>query len=172
VRAKLGYGAPMKIEADSVVSIDYTLKNDEGEVLDTSEGHGPLFYLHGHGNIVEGLEAALGGRAVGDTLDVTVPPEKGYGTRKDDLVFDVPREHLPKDLSPQKGMHLSMTSDDGHTIPVLISAVKPRSVQVDANHELAGVTLHFSVAVREVRKATPDELHHGHAHGPDGHHHH
>jgi FKBP-type peptidyl-prolyl cis-trans isomerase SlyD len=105
-------------------------------------------------------------------VDVAVPPEKGYGVRKDDLVFDVPREHLPKALTPQKGMQLSMTSDDGHSVPVRISAVEPKSVQVDANHELADVTLHFSVAVREVRKATQEELQHGHAHGPEGHHHH
>jgi FKBP-type peptidyl-prolyl cis-trans isomerase SlyD len=172
VRTQLGYGAPMKIEADTVVSIDYTLKNDQGQVLDTSDGHSPLFYLHGHSNIVEGLESALGGRTPGDSLDVVVPPEQGYGERKDDLVFDVPREQLPKDVSPRKGMQLSMTSDDGHTVPVLIRTVKPRSVEVDANHELAGVTLHFSVVVREVRRATQEELHHGHAHGPGGHHHH
>jgi FKBP-type peptidyl-prolyl cis-trans isomerase SlyD len=162
----------MKIAADTVVSIDYTLKNDAGEVLDSSDGHDALFYLHGHSNIVEGLESALDGRAVGDTLDVTVPPELGYGTRKEDLVFDVPRGQLPGDLSPKKGMQLSMTSDDGHTIPVTIRAVKPQSVQVDANHELAGVTLHFSVTVRSIRKATKEELRHGHAHGPGGHHHH
>lgn len=162
----------MRIENDTVVSIDYTLKNDQGEVLDTSEGHGPLHYLHGHGNIVEGLESALGGRSVGDSLDVTVPPELGYGTHSDELVFDVPREQLPKDVTPHKGMELSMTSDDGHTVPVRIRSVKPTSVQMDANHELAGVTLHFHVAVRDVRKATEEELQHGHAHGPGGHHHH
>lgn len=162
----------MQISANTVVGIEYTLKDDEGNVIDSSEGGDLLHYLHGHGNIVEGLEGALEGRAIGENLKVSVPPEKGYGVFEEGLVFEVPRERLPRDFDPVKGMQLGMTSDEGHTIPVTIKNVKLKSVTVDANHELAGKTLHFEVTVREVRKASAEELEHGHAHGPHGHHHH
>lgn len=161
----------MQIETDSVVGIDYTLKNQQGEILDSSEGHGPLYYLHGHGNIVEGLEAALGGRSAGDALEVTVPPEKGYGVREAGLVLQVSRDKLPSDLDPTPGVELAMEVEDGLQVPVRIHEVNDDVVTLDANHELAGVTLHFSVQVTEVRRATAEELAHGHVHGPGGHHH-
>jgi FKBP-type peptidyl-prolyl cis-trans isomerase SlyD len=164
--------APMKIQDNSVVAIDYTLKGDDGSVIDSSEGDSPLLYLHGHSNIVEGLEEALVGLGVGDSLDVIVSPEKGYGTRDDELIFEVPRAHLPDDVEPEKGMQLTMTSDDGETVPVTITKVMPTTVEVDANHELAGERLHFSVVVREIRNATSEELAHGHVHEPGHHHHH
>lgn len=161
----------MQIAADTVVAIDYTLKSDDGEVLDSSDGHGPLVYLHGHSNIVEGLEAALAGHVPGDDIAVTVPPEKGYGVQDAGLVFEVPKEQLPPEIAPMRGMPLAMNGKDGGTVPVRIKAVKLKTVEVDANHELAGVTLHFAVTVRNVRKATAEELQHGHAHGEGGHHH-
>jgi len=162
----------MQIEADMVVSIEYTLTNDAGEVLDDNEGAGPLHYLHGHGNIVEGLEAALAGHSVGDTLNVTVSPEQGYGVRDDELVFDVPKTDLPEDIDPEVGMRLGMVSEDGDTVPVWVRSVDAEMVQLDANHELAGETLHFAVKVLEIRRSTAEELAHGHVHGPSGHHHH
>jgi len=162
----------MQIEADMVVSIEYTLTDDAGEILDDNEGEGPLHYLHGHGNIVEGLEAALAGRSVGDTLNVTVSPEQGYGVRDDALVFDVPRQDLPEDIDPEVGMRLGMMSEDGDTVPVWVRSVDAEMVQLDANHELAGETLHFAVKILEIRRSTAEELAHGHVHGPSGHHHH
>ena len=90
----------MKVSKDMVVAIAYTLKDDAGEVVDSSEGGEPLYYLHGHSNIVVGLEEALEGRDVGDTIEVSVPPEKGYGTRREELVFDVPLSQLPPGLNP------------------------------------------------------------------------
>jgi FKBP-type peptidyl-prolyl cis-trans isomerase SlyD len=162
----------MQIASDTVVAIEYTLTDDDGNVIDSSDGGEPLFYLHGHQNIVEGLEEALEGHKVGDSLKVSVSPEKGYGTRDPDLVFDVPRDQLPGEVEPEIGMELEMSDEDGMTIPVRISKVEADSVEVDANHELADQTLHFSVTVREVRRATAPELQHGHVHGPGGHHHH
>src|SRR6187399_399407 len=162
----------MQIEADMVVSIEYTLTNDDGEILDDNEGAGPLHYLHGHGNIVEGLEAALAGHSVGDTLNVTVSPEQGYGVRDDELVFDVPKTDLPEDIDPEVGMRLGMVSEDGDTVPVWVRSVAADSVELDANHELAGETLHFAVKVLEIRRSTAEELPHGHVHDPSGHHHH
>lgn len=162
----------MQIAADTVVAIDYTLTDDAGNVVDSSEGGEPLFYLHGHQNIVEGLEEALAGKRAGDSLKVVVSPEKGYGTRDLDLVFEVPRDQLPGGVEPEIGMELEMSDEAGMTIPVRISKVGEDAVEVDANHELADQTLHFSVVIREVRKATAVEISHGHVHGPGGHHHH
>lgn len=162
---------PMDVQANRVVAIDYTLKGDGGEIIDSSSGGEPLYYLHGHSNIVEGLEEALEGKNVGDVVEVSVPPEKGYGTRDANRVFDVPKSSLPDGLVPTKGMVLQMNSPGGGRLPVTVTKVKLQSIEVDANHELADKTLHFSVTIKEVRKATKDELNHGHAHAP-GHHHH
>lgn len=155
----------MQITDGTVVAIHYTLKGDDGNVIDQSEEGAPLYYLHGHNNIVEGLEEALAGRSVGDQVDVAVPPEKGYGRRNPALVLEVPKNQLPPDLNPQKGMVLQMNAQ-GRAVPVTITRVKLNSVEVDANHQLVDCTLHFSVNVHQVRKATKEELEHGHAHSP------
>lgn len=161
----------MDVQANRVVAIDYTLKGDDGQVIDSSADGSPLYYLHGHSNIVEGLEQALEGKQVGDVVEVSVPPEKGYGVRDETRVFEVPKTSLPEDLTPTKGMVLQMNAPGGGRLPVTITKVKLKSIEVDANHELADKTLHFSVTIKDVRKATKDELSHGHAHSP-GHHHH
>jgi FKBP-type peptidyl-prolyl cis-trans isomerase SlyD len=160
----------MLIGENSVVAIDYTLKNEAGEVIDTSEGQQPLTYLHGHGNIVEGLEEALTGKGAGETISVSVSSEKGYGPRDPERVFDVPNDRLPSDLEPEVGLVVGMRTPDGQTLPLTISAVKNDCVTDDGNHALAGQTLHFEVEVRDVRAATADELAHGHVHGPGGEH--
>ncbi len=149
-----------------VVAIEYTLKGDDGEVIDSSSGGEPLYYLHGHGNIVPGLEEALTGKTVGEEVNVSVPPDKGYGARDESRVFEVPKTSLPNDLKPAKGMVLQMNSGTGGSLPVTIRKVKLHSVEVDANHQLADRTLHFSVTVKDVRKATKTEIEHGHAHSP------
>ncbi|MGD8863600.1 MAG: peptidylprolyl isomerase [Myxococcales bacterium] len=159
----------MTIKADAVVSIDYTLKNDAGEVLDSSEAGSPLDYLHGHRNIVPGLEAALSGKSEGDTVKVSVPPSEGYGERDPERIFEVARDRLPDGLDPKVGTMLGMQTPEGHTLPLTITKVTPDLVTVDANHQLAGQTLHFEVNVRGVRDATAEELAHGHVHGPGGH---
>lgn len=159
------------IKANSVVALDYTLRNDGGKVLDTSDGAEPLHYLHGHGNIVPGLEQALTGRKNGESIDVVVPPEEGYGAHDPNGVLEVPRDRMPEDLDLQPGVILGMESPDGHTMPVTVVEVGDEKVKLDANHELAGQTLHFSVTIREIREASAEELSHGHVHGPGGHHH-
>lgn len=161
----------MHVQAETVVGIAYTLKNDQGEVVDESSHEEPLYYLHGHGNIVEGLEEQLEGKNEGDHVVVSVPPEKGYGHHDEQRIQRVPRTELPKDLNPQRGMTLFMRAGE-HQLPVRITKVGPTSITVDGNHELAGQTLHFDVTVKEVRRATDDEIAHGHAHGPNDHHHH
>jgi FKBP-type peptidyl-prolyl cis-trans isomerase SlyD len=161
----------MKISHEKVVSIHYTLTDNAGTVLDSSSGGHPLAYLHGFGNIIPGLENALEGKATGDKLSVTVEPGEGYGERDEGLVQAVPRTAFKgvKELAP--GMQFQAQGPQGTRL-VVVTQVTEDLVTVDANHPLAGQTLHFEVEVSEVRDATSEELEHGHVHGPGGHHHH
>lgn len=160
-----------KVQNGHVVAMHYVLKDDAGTVIDQSPEGQPLPYLHGHQNIVPGLESALTGVAVGETKKVTVTPEEGYGVREDEMVLKVPRDQLPPEMSPEVGMTVGMETQDGHTVPVRVTEVHEDHVKLDANHELAGVTLHFEVKIDSVRAASEEELSHGHVHGPGGHHH-
>ncbi len=160
----------MLIGANSVVSIHYQLTNSAGEVLDASAEDAPLTYLHGAGNIIPGLEKELLGKVAGAEFNVTVAPEEAYGPRQPHLMQQVPREAFPDPAGLEVGMRFNAESDQG-VLSVVISAVDTDSVTVDANHPLAGETLHFAVRVQEVRQATDEEIAHGHAHGPHGHHH-
>jgi FKBP-type peptidyl-prolyl cis-trans isomerase SlyD len=153
-----------------VVSFHYTLTDDDGEVIDSSEGDLPLEYLHGADNIVPGLERALLGKKVGDKLDVQVEPKDGYGERDDRAVHHVRRGQLPADMPVQVGMQLGAQDPrGGDPIPAWITEVKGDEVTLDFNHPLAGVRLHFAVEITAIREASAEELDHGHPHGPDGH---
>ena len=158
----------MKIGAKKAVTFHYSLRDDEGTVLDSSAGGDPLTYLHGEGNIVPGLEKALEGKQAGDEVKVSVPPGEGYGERSDDNIRNVPRRKLPEGKL-QPGRRVRLETNQG-PIAALVTAVKGDYVTVDANHPLAGMTLHFEVKVEAVRDATAEELEHGHVHGPGGHH--
>ena len=160
----------MIVETNKVVSIDYTLKDADGQVLDSSESNGPLTYLHGASNIIPGLEAALNAKSVGDTLTAVIEPEDAYGVREDSRVAKVPRQNLQgiEDLSV--GVQLRAQTPSGPLV-VRVVDMDDETVTLDANHPLAGVALHFDVTVVEVRDATPEELAHGHVHGAGGQHH-
>jgi FKBP-type peptidyl-prolyl cis-trans isomerase SlyD len=160
----------MQIAADKVVQIHYTLTNDEGEILDSSEGQEPLAYLHGFGNIIPGLENALTGRVVGDKFQVTIPPEEAYGLRDDELVQAAPRGAFQGVPEVLPGMQFHAESPDGIQLVTVID-VDGDNVILDGNHPMAGITLNFDVEVTEIRDATAEELDHGHVHGPHGHHH-
>jgi FKBP-type peptidyl-prolyl cis-trans isomerase SlyD len=160
----------VQVEKNRIVSLHYTLRDEQGQVVDTSSGRAPLTYLHGKGNIIPGLEQALAGRSAGDKLDVTVAPEAGYGLRDERLVQIVARAKFGEvqDLAP--GMQVRASGPQGARL-VTVVRVDRDFVTVDGNHPLAGRTLHFSLEIAEVRKATHEEIAHGHAHGPGGHHH-
>jgi FKBP-type peptidyl-prolyl cis-trans isomerase SlyD len=158
----------MQVGPDKAVSIHYTLRDDAGEVLDSSDGREPLTYLHGSGNIVPGLEKALDGKQVGDEVKVKVAPADGYGERDDANVRNVPRRRLPEGKI-EPGMRLRLQTEHG-PIVVAVTAVQGDYVTIDGNHPLAGMTLNFEVKVVEVRDATEEERTHGHVHGPGGHH--
>ncbi len=160
----------MQIAADSVVLIHYTLKDDDGKVLDSSDGGDPLAYIQGHGNLVPGLERALEGKQDGDAVAVTVTPDEGYGARNAALVQRVPKRSLQSSGEIRKGMQFRAQTDEGLRV-FTVTAVVGDMVSLDGNHPLADQTLHFDVKVVEVRAATAEELEHGHVHGAGGHHH-
>ncbi len=160
----------MEIAADAVVLIHYTLKDDDGKVLDSSAGGEPLAYIQGHGNLVPGLEKALEGKTNGAALAVTLTPEEGYGKRNDALVQRVPKRSLQGSGEIRKGMQFRAQTDEGLRV-FTVTAVVGDMVSLDGNHPLADRTLHFDVQVVEVRGATAEELEHGHVHGAGGHHH-
>lgn len=158
------------ITKEKVVAIHYTLKNNTGEVIDSSEGKDPLYYLHGFGNLIPGMEEGLEGKSQGDKLELKISPEKGYGQRDDRAVQQVPKSAFGG-ADVQVGMQFQASGEEGHPIVVSVTAVDGDSVTVDANHPLAGVELNFKVEVMDVRDASSEELAHGHVHGPGGHHH-
>ena len=160
----------MVVAKDCVVAIDYTLKNREGELIDSSEGE-PLEYLHGHHQIVPGLEKALEGAADGDTRKVVVGADEGYGARDEQAVFSVRRSMFPPDAELVAGTTFIGRDTHGNAVPVTVVAVQGEEVTIDANHPLAGEELHFEVTIRTVRAATSEELTHGHVHGAGDHDH-
>jgi FKBP-type peptidyl-prolyl cis-trans isomerase SlyD len=160
----------LQIARNKVVTIHYTLRDEQGTVIDSSGGRGPLAYLHGKGNIIPGLEQALAGKGAGDKLEVTIAPEQAYGVRDERLVQILPRSRFPESAEVAVGMQMRASGPQGPRI-VTVMKVERDFVTVDGNHPLAGRTLHFSVEVAEVRKATHEEVAHGHVHGPGGHHH-
>jgi FKBP-type peptidyl-prolyl cis-trans isomerase SlyD len=160
----------MKIEKNKVVSIDYKLTGNDGQVIDSSAGREPLAYLHGNGNIVSGLEEALEGKATGDVLNVSVPPEKGYGERDEAKIVEVSKDKLQGAQEINPGMQFQAQTPNGTQV-FTVSKVEASSVTLDGNHPLAGTTLNFDVTVRDVRDASEEEVSHGHVHGPGGHQH-
>jgi FKBP-type peptidyl-prolyl cis-trans isomerase SlyD len=161
----------MLIAANKAVSIDYTLTNDAGEVIDSSAGGAPLVYLQGAGNIIAGLEKALLGKQAGDELDVSVEPEDAYGEYSAELVATLNRSMFEGVDELEVGMQFHASGPDGSMQIVTIRDLDGDDVIVDGNHPLAGQRLNFKVKVVEVRDANEEEIAHGHVHGERGHHH-
>lgn len=161
----------MQIADNAVVAIDYTLRNDEGEVLDSSEGAQPLVYLHGAGNIIPGLEQALVGKQAGDELKAGIEPEDAYGEYSVELVATLNRSMFEGVDELQVGMQFHASAPDGGMQVVTIRDLDGDQVTVDGNHPLAGQRLNFEVKVVSVRAASDEEVAHGHVHGEGGHHH-
>jgi FKBP-type peptidyl-prolyl cis-trans isomerase SlyD len=161
----------MAITQDSVVTLHYTLKDDAGEVIDSSSSGEPLAYLHGHGNLVPGLERELSGKNPGDKLSVKISPADGYGEFDQALVQKVPRRALKGIKSLNVGMRLHAQTEQGPQA-VTVTQIQGDMVTLDGNHPLAGKNLNFDIEITDVREATQEELEHGHVHGPGDHHHH
>lgn len=147
-----------------VVSLDYTLRLDDGQIIDSTTNQEALEYLHGAGQIISGLEEALHGMAVGDEKEVKIAPADGYGERNPNAMETVPRDIFPPDMQLTPGMGLQLRDKSGNVITAFVADIRPDSVVLDLNHPLAGETLHFQVKVAALRPATSEELEHGHAH--------
>lgn len=153
---------------DKVVSFHYKLSAADGSINESSEGGSPVVYLHGRTGIIPGLESELTGKKSGDKFTATVEPEQGYGVRNENAVQRVPLKHLATRGPIQEGqMVVVNTREGGRQARVL--KVGHFNVDLDLNHPLAGKTLTFDIEIVDVRAATPEELQHGHAHGPEGH---
>jgi FKBP-type peptidyl-prolyl cis-trans isomerase SlyD len=166
------------IEPNTYVTLDYVLKDEGGDVLDASQGDGgePIEYVHGYGMLVPGLEAALAGMHAGESKDIVVSAEEGFGEHDEELVLEIERTEFPDPPNVKEGDEFVAESPDGDEVVMRVVEVKDDSVMVDANHPLAGITLHYSVKVRDIRAATPEEIEeaaaeldeaHEHVHGPD-----
>jgi FKBP-type peptidyl-prolyl cis-trans isomerase SlyD len=159
-----------RVADDMVVSLDYTLRLDNDQVIDSSEGREPLEFIQGEGHIIPGLERELYGMEIGDEKSVTVAPGEGYGERDDSQVQMVGRDAFQPDAELTVGMGVQMQDpQSGQVFQGTISQVNDGHVVIDFNHPLAGETLHFDVSIAGLRAATADELSHGHVHGPHGH---
>lgn len=168
----------LTIEPNRHVTLDYELRDEEGELVDASEAEGgePIRYVHGYGMLVPGLEAALFGLRAGDEREVVVPADAGYGEYDEALVLEVDRSELPDDKVVNVGDELVAESPDGDEFAMSVVELRDDVVVVDANHPLAGMTLRYHVKVRDVREATEEEIEraasdlddaHEHVHGPD-----
>lgn len=161
----------MQIAKNKVVTIDYVLTDEKGNLLDEAKD-GTFAYLHGSHNIIPGLEEALEGKRAGESAVVSVSPTKGYGVRNDALIQAVDRSQFQEDTALVVGMQFHAQSNEGHDSVATITQIDGDKITIDSNHPLAGVNLHFKVDIINVRDANHEEASHGHVHGPEGHHHH
>jgi FKBP-type peptidyl-prolyl cis-trans isomerase SlyD len=160
----------VKIEKNRVVQIHYTLKDDQGEILDSSIDHDPLPYIHGVGALIPGLEKELLGKVAGDKFTTVIAPADGYGVYDEDQVFQVSADGFEEDDELELGMQVQIDTENGPAVGT-VTEIEGEEVTIDLNHPLAGVSLHFEVEVVEVRAATKQELDHGHVHSGGAHHH-
>jgi len=162
----------MQIDKNKVVSFHYKLSDDQGNAIEDSHQNEPLVIMYGHRNIIAGLEQAMAGHVAGDHFDVVVPPEQGYGARRADFTQRVPKKYFRDADQLKPGDTTVLTTKEGRQQAVEVIKVGSSVVDVDLNHPMAGKTLHFGIEITDVREATEEEIAHGHAHGPGGHHHH
>ncbi len=154
----------MQAAENKVVSIDYTLKDDEGNVLDTSQGSEPLSFIFGNGSIIPGLEKAIAGKTKGDEISVSVDPEEGYGEYDESLILQVEKDKFQEPDNIQEGMQVQAQAQDGQVQILTVKSIDGEQVTLDANHPLAGQRLNFELEVTDVRDATDEEIDHGHVH--------
>ena len=160
----------MVIEMDKIATVHYTGTFPDGRVFDSSDKRNPLIFLVGHQQVIAGFEDEMLGAAVGEKREFTLTPERAYGERDDGAVQVVPREQFPEEMELEVGMTMAAQTEEG-PLQFSVAAITEESVTVDFNHEMAGKTLRFAVEVVDIRDAAPEELSHGHVHGPGGHHH-
>ena len=156
----------MNITDKAVVTIHFKLTDNDGKLIDSSEGQEPLVYMHGTNSLIPGLERELEGKKTGDKIQVTVQPEDGYGNINPELIQEVPRSAFQGVDDIQPGMQFEAKNPEGHKQLITIQEVAENSIMVNGNHPLAGQVLNFDISVEDVREATEEEISHGHAHAP------
>lgn len=154
----------LMIGKNSVVSLHYTLRNDEDEILDSSEGKQPLIYLHGADNLIPGLEAELQGKTSGTSFSASIPPEQAYGEIRDELIQVINRDMFQGVDQIEPGMSFVAQGEGDAQQQIRVTEVDGDDITIDANHPMAGLTLHFEVEVVDVREGTEQEIEHGHVH--------
>ncbi len=139
-----------KVQQGDTVHVHYTGTLEDGTVFDSSQGRDPLEFTLGEGKVIPGFEKAVEGLGVGETTNAILPPEEAYGPRADELIMTVPREQLPEGMSPEVGQQLEMQTQDGQRVPVTVTSVSEEALQIDANHPLAGKSLHFELELVKI----------------------
>ncbi|SIT04441.1 FKBP-type peptidyl-prolyl cis-trans isomerase [Neptunomonas antarctica] len=160
----------MQIGKNSVVQFSYTLKDESGDVVEATEEGSPAAYLHGHDNMMAGLETAMEGKSIGDTLSRTLEPADAYGERAEDSIQRVPVKHLQGAKKWKPGMTATVQTEQANRQVTIVKMGKFMAT-VDTNHPLAGKVVTFNIEIKDIREATAEEIQHGHAHGAGGHHH-
>jgi FKBP-type peptidyl-prolyl cis-trans isomerase SlyD len=153
----------MNVVKNRVVSISYTLTDDNNRVIDSTAGSESFDYLHGFGNIIPGLEEALEGKSQGDSFSVTIPAAQAYGERDEQMILDVPLDRFQGTGTVEKGMQFHVETSQGFQL-VTVTQVAGDTATIDGNHPLAGLDLTFDVTVNAIREANAEELAHGHVH--------
>jgi FKBP-type peptidyl-prolyl cis-trans isomerase SlyD len=161
----------MPITQNQVVTINFTLKDDAGEVIDSTQGSQPFSFISGNNQILPKLEESISIMLIGGKKNVKLDPVDAYGEYKEEAIQSVDRTEFPQDVELEEGMSFMAHTPDGRNVPLTIAGVQEDKVTVDFNHPLAGKALEFEVELIDVRDATLEELQHGHSHGPEGHHH-
>jgi FKBP-type peptidyl-prolyl cis-trans isomerase SlyD len=161
----------LTVDNDMVITVDYVLTLDNGDVVEDTHAGMPMRFLAGHDEILPALEDALFGLAVGDETAVTLAPDDAYGDYDPEAFEEAPVDAFPANEGIEPGMPIGVQDESGEMYQAFVSEVRPDIIVLDFNHPLAGETLHFQVKVIDLRPATAEELDHGHIHG-DGHEHH
>lgn len=161
----------MPLKPNQVVTMNFTLKDDEGNVMDTTSGQEPFSFISGQNQILPKLEEEVGAMLIGSKKDVVLSPEEGYGVYEKEAVRNVKRSEFPQDAELKEGMGFMATGPDGKQYQFFIKGIEGDDIKVDFNHPMAGKTLHFNVELVNLRDATQEELDHGHVHGAGGHQH-
>lgn len=161
----------MSLKENQAVTIHYSVKDDKGNKIDSSEGNAPLTFLSGHNQVIPGMEENINGMLIGSKKSFTVQPAEAYGEYNENALQVVDRNEFPPDVKIEAGLNYVMNDGQGRQIPFVIAEVLDDKVTLDFNHPLAGIPLTFDVELVDIREATKEELEHGHVHGAHGHHH-
>lgn len=162
----------MAIDQNKVVTMSFTLTDDDGNILDSTDNGGPFSYLAGRNMILPKLEEAVNSMIIGTKKNVKLEAADAYGVYNEQIVQVVGKENFPEDFELEVGLSYIASNPDGVQMPFVITEVRDEDVTIDFNHPFAGKNLNFDIELLDVRDATAEELSHGHVHGPDGHHHH